>query len=215
MKISFISLLTVLAQIASSQNIEYYSPKEKLYKKEIMMFSQHYIFSSNHAVEYDLEKLTPNLKDSSTIFLKNGTVQVKLTTKRSDETMHILEKSDSLGYLIRIDGKPFYRDYVLDTPQTEIKDIYCTYRDQFVTIPKSSYSDLYDPFIFFDETPYIEAHLSLDKERLYIYIQGMNSGYEVTLIVDGGIYIGRLLIDESWNRYHWCQLKSWIKSFAQ
>lgn len=88
-----------------------------------------------------------------------------------------------------IDGK---RSYGVDgdVPKTEISELKIKWGSSWLKIPRSAYSNLFEPYF-----PSIEAYLSRDKKLLFVYLSGSDGAgsYSVKFVFDRNQYLARLV----------------------
>lgn len=123
-----------------------------------------------------------------------------------DTTRHQLSYKEGSRELAFIDGKRFYGP-AHRLPQRQLTSIFLVTQSHFkVKIPLSAWDDLYDPMSceaasasnrYTYNTTFHKAYVSNDGKRIYLYMVGDagDKKYEVTWIVQGSTYYGRV-VDE-------------------
>lgn len=187
---------------AQSRKIDFDPSLWPSYEEELSCIETYSIF---YKVSVDCDSIgleTPKLDlmvNDSVISLSADGLSIVLADRAFKPEEHLLEfetlKSD-VRVLYKIDSLVYYGSYDIDTPATELVDLTCMIHNRKIAIPKTAYSDLYDPLLrhpFGSKFQMVGVYRSLDRERLYLKLNSISSGYEVIFIIDGFKYIGRVL----------------------
>ena len=190
-------LFLIISKLSFSQEYDFGKNIDRIYIEEIKQFSNYFILNTEKSGKFNLTNISCEHFNDSNITLSSTEFKVSISTIKFNSINHIIHQNDSLQYLDKIDGKPFYNDYAVDTPKTEITKLKCWINNEQISIPLELYNDLYDPIMIYEKGCFVRAFSSPNLERHYVYVMGMNDGYEVTFIFDNGIFIDRLLIDNN------------------
>jgi hypothetical protein len=125
-------------------------------------------------------------------------IQVTITTGTFNPSKHKLMMVDK--HVLRIDNHPYYGGKIGETPRTTIESIIVLVDKDTVPIPRSAYSDLYDPKFSFTEEGAARTrnaiYLSADKftHTFYIYTLNIeNGGSEFTWVIRDKQYLRRIV----------------------
>lgn len=143
-----------------------------------------------------LKKITyTSLGNDSIVFVGDG-IKAKVKTAPFDPSKHKLSFDEK--YLVRIDRKPYYGNY-LKTPKTEISEVLMIVDKDSVYIPVTAYNDLFNlNFTYLDkgvERTTDAVYISKDRQRVYLYLfcKDNTGSYEVTWIFQNRKYLRRVL----------------------
>lgn len=143
-----------------------------------------------------LKKITyTSLGNDSIVFVGDG-IKAKVKTAPFDPSKHNLSFDEK--YLVRIDRKPYYGNY-LKTPKTEISEVLMIIDKDSVYIPVTAYNDLFNlNFTYLDkgvERTTDAVYISKDRQRVYLYLfcKDNTGSYEVTWIFQNRKYLRRVL----------------------
>jgi hypothetical protein len=128
---------------------------------------------------------------------KKDSIKVIIRETNFIKSRHRLTFVDSI--LTKIDNKPFWgTDGGL--PRTQIATVLIIVNKDTIRIPKSAYSDLYEPnFCYNDQSMKPDCSCAVfvsgDGKRLYIYMVNSDGAgtYEVTWIISNGKYLRRVV----------------------
>lgn len=148
-------------------------------------------FMHESRVQYlsDFEKLNTTIIGKKAVKLSNdsNSMQVKIEKEEFDESKHKVEYKGDL-HILHIDGRAIWGS--LDTPDNAITSIKTTVQGKTVNIPKSAFSDLYEPNFYTTEV-YIDTATNTQ------YIQMLNSSggirYYVVWVIHNGEYHSRFV----------------------
>lgn len=153
-----------------------------------------YIYHDRYKLLSSFKKIGHTKQTPNIVTIKNDTIAVKITSakfisKNHKLTYHKYEDPNAKGsYLQKIDGKIFWGTDG-ENPKTSVVDLKVTIKGKEVFIPKSAYSDLFEP-------RFSSAVVYLSPDNT-IYIQLDNSdgagAYSVIWIVKDGNYIRRYI----------------------
>jgi hypothetical protein len=117
-----------------------------------------------------------------------------LTIIDFDSTRHRIRREREYGFVEKIDGR---RPYGVDgdMPDTEFGRFEITIDGKRLKIPRTAYSDLFQPRFYAD---FIEAFESRDGRRLYLQMSASDGAgaYTVTWAFDHERYLSREISDE-------------------
>jgi len=143
-----------------------------------------------------LKKITySSLGDDSIVFDKDG-IKAKVKIAPFDPSKHKLSFDEK--YLVRIDRKPYYGNY-LKTPKTRISEVSMIIDRDTVAIPPAAYDDLFNlNFTYLDkgvERTTDAVYISKDRQIVYLYLfcKDNTGSYEVTWIFQNRKYLRRVL----------------------
>jgi hypothetical protein len=135
------------------------------------------------------------LSNDSIVFEGDG-IKAKVKISPFDPSKHKLSYDEK--YLVRIDRKPYYGNY-LQVPKTQISDVSVIINKDTVFIPPTAYNDLYNlNFTYLDkgvERTTDAVYKSKDGRKVYLYLfsKDKTGSYEVTWIIEDGKYLRRVL----------------------
>ena len=125
-------------------------------------------------------------------------IQVTITTGTFNPSKHKLMIVDK--HLLRIDNHPYYGGKIGDMPKKTIETITVLVDKDTVPIPRTAFSDLYDPKFSFSESGSTRTrnalYLSSDKftHTFYIYMLDIeNGGNEFTWVIRDKQYLRRIV----------------------
>jgi hypothetical protein len=143
-----------------------------------------------------LKKITyTSLGNDSIVFQGDG-IKAKVKTAPFDPAKHKLSMDEK--YLVRIDRKPYYGNY-LKTPKTQISEVSMIIDKDTVNIPPAAYNDLFNlNFTYLDkgvERTTDAVYISNDRQKVYLYLfcKDNTGSYEVTWIFQNRKYLRRVL----------------------
>ncbi|GJH40990.1 hypothetical protein RCZ04_15400 [Capnocytophaga sp. HP1101] len=127
-------------------------------------------------------------------FFEGKGVSITLTSQDFDKNKHTITYVKGQG-ITKIDGKTF-QGTDGNMPKREYKSIEVVVNGKRVTIPKSAYSDLYNPNLDVADSDYYTYNsVYYDKETDTIYIVASNGdgagGYAVCWQIEKAVYKGR------------------------
>jgi hypothetical protein len=131
--------------------------------------------------------------------LKTGEIcHIKISTRKFQPEKNKIVKHTEYDQVKSINGTfPYGGQYTL--PEREIEKFEFFLNGRPLTIPKSIYSDLFNPNLCenFGYYRQIEAYTSLDGKIIYVYIFGGNAAgtYFTKLIFDKEKYLTRIIAD--------------------
>jgi len=165
-----------------------------------------YISDRNQLESVSIQNHDDNHVTFSYVSNNKDKIEIKIEKRDFDPTEHVLDICDTIYKHIRgqkeaeylevkniIDGKYSYGiDGTL--PKTEISIMTIKWNGHALNIPKSAYSNLFQPHIRLDNIG-VEAYLTKDNKNLYIYINGSDGAgaYAAKLIFDEKKYITRII----------------------
>jgi hypothetical protein len=160
--------------------------KDKTIRKEVATFTD--AGSVEKKPNIKLSEL-PLSKTATTysIFAKDS-IFFKITVAKFNKANHKIKYKST--YAVEIDNKPIWgKDG--DLPKMQISSIFVKIGKDTIIIPKSAYSDLFEPSL----TGMLNVYYSKDRKRFYIAMgNGDGAGfYEATLIIQDKLYWGRVL----------------------
>jgi hypothetical protein len=135
------------------------------------------------------------LGEDSIVFEGDG-IKAKVKIAPFDPAKHKLSFDEK--YLVRIDRKPYYGNY-LQTPKTEINEVLMIIDKDTVYIPAAAYNDLFNlNFTYLDkgvERTADAVYESKDGQKVYLYLfcKDKTGSYEVTWIFQNRKYLRRVL----------------------
>lgn len=168
--------------------------KDKIIRKEVATFT---IAGTEEPVSKIKLGEIPLISfgNNFSVFQKDS-IKVTLTIGKFHKTNHKIKYLGS--YVVKIDNKPFWgTDGGL--PKEQINSIHMIVGKDTIHIPKSAYSDLFEPSLSWKELNKTIGNLWVyySKDRNRFYIAMMNSdgagAYEVTLIIKNKKYFGRVI----------------------
>jgi hypothetical protein len=136
-----------------------------------------------------------SLGEDSIVFEGDG-IKAKVKIAPFDPAKHKLSFDEK--YLVRIDRKPYYGNY-LQTPKTEINEVLMIIDKDTVYIPAAAYNDLFNlNFTYLDkgvERTADAVYESKDGQKVYLYLfcKDKTGSYEVTWIFQNRKYLRRVL----------------------
>lgn len=136
-----------------------------------------------------------SLGNDSIVFDADG-IKAKVKIAPFDPSKHKLSFDEK--YLVRIDRKPYYGNY-LKTPKTRISEVSMIIDRDTVAIPPAAYDDLFNlNFTYLDkgvERTTDAVYISKDRQTVYLYLfcKDNTGSYEVTWIFQNRKYLRRVL----------------------
>lgn len=143
-----------------------------------------------------LKKITYTSLGSDSIVFEGDGIKAKVKIAPFDPAKHKLSFDEK--YLVRIDRKPYYGNY-LKTPKTRISEVIMIIDRDTVSIPPAAYDDLFNlNFTYLDkgvERTTDAVYISNDRQRVYLYLfcKDNTGSYEVTWIFQTRKYLRRVL----------------------
>lgn len=144
-----------------------------------------------------LRKVPPSAYDRKSISFKDEKVEVKISTGPFDPKGKKILLAEE--YVVKINNKPFYGSYG-QLPKTAILEVKVLWGKDTVSIPATAFNDLFDPNFTYRDKNGVERtgcalYYSADGSRLYLYLLSRDDmgSYEVTWVVDKGVYARRVL----------------------
>ena len=149
-----------------------------------------YIYNDRVKWIEKLPKIAKGITKGNTIVFEGKEIQVTLSTEKFDKSKHSFKYHKEYRDIIeKIDGKPFWGTDG-NMPKREYKSIEVKIRGKQVSIPKSTYNDLYESYLY---TEFNSVHYDKDNDILYIVaLNGDGAGaYMVCWQIEKGVYKGR------------------------
>lgn len=143
-----------------------------------------------------LKKITYTSLGNDSIVFEGDGVKAKVKIAPFDPAKHKLSFDEK--YLVRIDRKPYYGNY-LKTPKTRISEVTMIIDRDTVSIPAAAYDDLFNlNLTYLDkgvERTTDAVYISKDRQRVYLYLfcKDNTGSYEVTWIFQNRKYLRRVL----------------------
>jgi hypothetical protein len=143
-----------------------------------------------------LEKISYSKLSNDSIVFDGDGIKAKVKISPFDPSKHKLSYDEK--YLVRIDRKPYYGNY-LEVPKTQISDVLVIINKDTVFIPPAAYNDLFNlNFTYLDkgvERTTDAVYKSKDGHKIYLYLfsKDKTGSYEVTWIIQDGKYLRRVL----------------------
>lgn len=136
-----------------------------------------------------------SLGNDSIVFVGDG-IKAKVKIAPFNASKHKLSFDEK--YLVRIDRKPYYGNY-LEVPKTQVSEVLVVINKDTVFIPPAAYNDLFNlNFTYLDkgiERTTDAVYKSKDGHKIYLYLfsKDRTGSYEVTWIIQDGKYLRRVL----------------------
>ncbi|MEO8721721.1 MAG: hypothetical protein ABI297_08250 [Ginsengibacter sp.] len=143
-----------------------------------------------------LEKIIHTSLGNDSILFEGKGIKAKVKVSVFDPSKHKLSFDEK--YLVRIDRKPYYGNY-LQVPKTQISEVFLIVNRDTVFLPETAYNDLFNlNFTYFDkgiERTSDAVYLSKDGRKVYLYLfsKDKTGSYEVTWIIQDKKYLRRVL----------------------
>ncbi|MGN6530440.1 MAG: hypothetical protein ACTHK0_01645 [Ginsengibacter sp.] len=143
-----------------------------------------------------LKKITYTSLGNDSIVFEGDGIKAKVKIAPFDPAKHKLSFDEK--YLVRIDRKPYYGNY-LKTPKTRISEVTMIIDRDTVSIPPAAYDDLFNlNFTYLDkgvERTTDAVYISKDRQTVYLYLfcKDNTGSYEVTWIFQNRKYLRRVL----------------------
>ena len=149
-----------------------------------------YIYNDRVKWIEELPKVAKGVEKKNAIHFSGKDIQVVLSSEKFDKSKHSFKYNKEYPDAIeKIDGKTFFGTDG-NMPKEAYKSIEVKIRGKQVSIPQSTYSDLYEPNLYTDLN-----FVYYDKDSDSYYIVATNSdgagAYMVCWQIEKGIYKGR------------------------
>jgi len=143
-----------------------------------------------------LQKIPYTSLSNDSIVFEGAGIKAKVKISPFDASKHKLSFDEK--YLVRIDRRPYYGNY-LEVPKTQVSQLLVIINKDTVFIPPAAYNDLYNlNFTYLDkgvERTTDAVYKSKDGRKVYLYLfsKDKTGSYEVTWIIEDGKYLRRVL----------------------
>jgi len=149
-----------------------------------------YIYNDRGKWIHKFPQIAKGIAKGNTIVFEGKEIQVTLATEKFDKDKHSFKYHKEYRDVIeKIDRKPFWGTDG-NMPKKEYKSIEVKIRGKQVSIPKSAYSDLYQPNLYTDLN-----FVYYDKDNDILYIVANNGdgagAYTVCWQIEKDVYKGR------------------------
>ena len=149
-----------------------------------------YIYNDRVKWIHKFPQIAKGIAKGNTIVFEGKEIQVTLATEKFDKDKHSFKYHKEYRDVIeKIDGKPFWGTDG-NMPKKEYKSIEVKIGGKQVSIPQSTYSDLYQPNLYTDLN-----FVYYDKDSDILYIVANNGdgagAYMVCWQIEKGVYKGR------------------------